>query len=79
VLAWPGRGLSWPSPLTDPFYIDQSVSPTRTLSWIDAFTSEPSAYAVPAASSACARLVRVEERRDRRGLFFGHQGVGSGT
>jgi len=38
--------------LMDPFYIDQSVSLTQTLGWIDAFTSEPSAYAVLAASSA---------------------------
>jgi FAD/FMN-containing dehydrogenase len=38
--------------LTDPFYIDQSVSLTQTLGWTDAFTSEPSAYAVLAASSA---------------------------
>ena len=38
--------------LTDPFYIDQSVNLTQTLGWIDAFTSEPSAYAVLAASSA---------------------------
>jgi FAD/FMN-containing dehydrogenase len=38
--------------LTDPFYIDQSVNLTQTLGWIDAFTSEPSAYAVLAQSSA---------------------------
>jgi FAD/FMN-containing dehydrogenase len=38
--------------LTDPFYIDQSVNLTQTLGWIDAFTAEPSAYAVLAASSA---------------------------
>ena len=38
--------------LTDPFYIDQSVNLTQTLGWLDAFTSEPSAYAVLAASSA---------------------------
>jgi FAD/FMN-containing dehydrogenase len=38
--------------LTDPFYIDQSVNLTQTLGWIDAFTSQPSAYAVLAASSA---------------------------
>jgi FAD/FMN-containing dehydrogenase len=38
--------------LTDPFYIDQSVNLTQTLGWTDAFTSEPSAYAVLAASSA---------------------------
>ncbi len=38
--------------LADPFYIDQSVSLTQTLGWLDAFTSEPSAYAVLAASSA---------------------------
>src|SRR6204780_3056520 len=38
--------------LMDPFYIDQSVNLTQTLGWIDAFTSEPSAYAVLAASSA---------------------------
>jgi FAD/FMN-containing dehydrogenase len=38
--------------LTDPFYIDQSVSLTQTLGWLDGFISEPSAYAVLAASSA---------------------------
>jgi FAD/FMN-containing dehydrogenase len=38
--------------LTDPFYIDQRVNLTQTLGWTDAFTSEPSAYAVLAASSA---------------------------
>jgi len=38
--------------LLDPFYIDQSVNLTQTLGWLDAFTSEPSAYAVLAASSA---------------------------
>jgi FAD/FMN-containing dehydrogenase len=38
--------------LTDPFYIDQSVNLTQTLGWTDAFTSEPSAYAVLPASSA---------------------------
>jgi FAD/FMN-containing dehydrogenase len=38
--------------LTDPFYIDQSVNLTQTLGWLDAFTSEPSAYAVLAQSSA---------------------------
>jgi FAD/FMN-containing dehydrogenase len=38
--------------LKDPFYIDQSVNLTQTLGWLDAFTSEPSAYAVLAASSA---------------------------
>ena len=38
--------------VTDPFYIDQSVNLTQTLGWTDAFTSEPSAYAVLAAGSA---------------------------
>jgi FAD/FMN-containing dehydrogenase len=38
--------------LADPFYIDQSINLTQTLGWLDAFTSEPSAYAVLAASSA---------------------------
>jgi FAD/FMN-containing dehydrogenase len=38
--------------LTDPFYIDRSVNLTQTLGWLDAFTSQPSAYAVLAASSA---------------------------
>jgi FAD/FMN-containing dehydrogenase len=38
--------------LADPFYIDQSVNLTQTLGWIDAFTSQPSAYAVLAESSA---------------------------
>jgi FAD/FMN-containing dehydrogenase len=38
--------------LADPFYIDQSVNLTQTLGWLDAFTSQPSAYAVLAASSA---------------------------
>jgi FAD/FMN-containing dehydrogenase len=38
--------------LKDPFYIDQSVNLTQTLGWLDAFTSEPSAYAVLAESSA---------------------------
>jgi FAD/FMN-containing dehydrogenase len=38
--------------LTDPFYIDQSASLTQTLGWLDAFTSQPSAYAVLAESSA---------------------------
>src|SRR5580658_719647 len=38
--------------LLDPFYIDRSVNLTQTLGWTGAFTSEPSAYAVLAASSA---------------------------
>jgi FAD/FMN-containing dehydrogenase len=38
--------------LKDPFYIDQSVNLTQTLGWIDAFTSQPSAYAVLAEGSA---------------------------
>jgi FAD/FMN-containing dehydrogenase len=38
--------------LLDPFYIDQSVSLTQTLGWTDAFTSQPSAYAVLALGSA---------------------------
>jgi FAD/FMN-containing dehydrogenase len=38
--------------LDDPFYIDQSVNLTQTLGWMNAFTSQPSPYAVLAASSA---------------------------
>jgi FAD/FMN-containing dehydrogenase len=38
--------------LLDPFYIDQNVSLTQTLGWTGAFTSQPSAYAVLAQSSA---------------------------
>jgi len=38
--------------LLDPFYIDRSVNLTQTLGWTGAFTSESSAYAVLAASSA---------------------------
>lgn len=38
--------------LLDPFYIDRSANLTQTLGWTGAFTSEPSAYAVLAASSA---------------------------
>jgi len=38
--------------LTDPFYVGQRANLTQTLGWMDAFTSEPSAYAVLAASSA---------------------------
>jgi len=38
--------------LADPFYIDRSANLTQTLGWIDAFTSEPSAYAVLAQDSA---------------------------
>ncbi|HUA28815.1 MAG TPA: FAD-dependent oxidoreductase [Streptosporangiaceae bacterium] len=38
--------------LKDPFYIDDSVALTQTLGWVDAWTSEPSAYAVLAQSSA---------------------------
>lgn len=38
--------------LHDPFYIDESVALTQTLGWTDAWTSEPSAYAVLAQSSA---------------------------
>jgi FAD binding domain len=38
--------------LGDPYYIDGSVALTQTLGWTDAWTSEPSAYAVLAASSA---------------------------
>jgi FAD/FMN-containing dehydrogenase len=38
--------------LKDPFFIDQSVNLTQTLGWVDAFTSQPSAYAVLAQSSA---------------------------
>lgn len=38
--------------LLNPFYIDQSVNLTQTLGWTDAFTSQPSAYAVLAADGA---------------------------
>jgi FAD/FMN-containing dehydrogenase len=38
--------------LLDPYYIDQSVGLTQTLGWTDAWTSEPSVYAVLASSSA---------------------------
>ncbi|HEX6526153.1 MAG TPA: FAD-binding protein [Streptosporangiaceae bacterium] len=38
--------------LRDPFYIDGSVALTQTLGWIDAWTSQPSAYAVLARSCA---------------------------
>jgi FAD/FMN-containing dehydrogenase len=38
--------------LRNPFYIDDSVALTQTLGWTDAWTSEPSTYAVLAASSA---------------------------
>jgi FAD/FMN-containing dehydrogenase len=38
--------------LKDPFYIDQSVNLTQTLGWTDAFTAQPSAYAVLAETSA---------------------------
>ena len=38
--------------LGDPYYIDDSVALTQTLGWTDAWTSEPSRYAVLAASSA---------------------------
>jgi FAD/FMN-containing dehydrogenase len=38
--------------LRNPYYIDGSVALTQTLGWTDAWTSEPSTYAVLAASSA---------------------------
>ena len=38
--------------LTDPFYIQENAALTQTLGWLDAFTSQPSAYAVLAQSSA---------------------------
>jgi hypothetical protein len=38
--------------LQDPYYIDEGVALTQTLGWTDAWTSEPSAYAVLAQSSA---------------------------
>jgi FAD/FMN-containing dehydrogenase len=38
--------------LRNPFYIDDSVALTQTLGWTDAWTSEPSTYAVLAQSSA---------------------------
>ncbi len=38
--------------LLDPFYIQEKAGLTQTLGWTDAWTSEPSAYAVLAASSA---------------------------
>ncbi len=38
--------------LLDPYYIDNSVALTQTLGWTDAWTSQPSVYAVLAASSA---------------------------
>ena len=38
--------------LADPYYIDDSVALTQTLGWTDAWTTEPSTYAVLAASSA---------------------------
>jgi len=53
--------------LADPFYIDQSVSLTQTLGWLDAFTSEPSAYAVLAESSAdVAAAVNFAREHDVR-------------
>lgn len=76
--------------LTDSFYLDQSVNLTQTLGWLDAFTAEPSAYAVLASSSAdvaaavnfargdhYARLLRAKERYDPDGLFTVHHGVGT--
>ena len=38
--------------LLDPFYIQQKAALTQTLGWTDAWTSQPSVYAVLAASSA---------------------------
>ncbi len=38
--------------LTDPFYIQENAALTQTLGWLDAFTSQPSSYAVLAQSSA---------------------------
>jgi FAD/FMN-containing dehydrogenase len=38
--------------LLDPFYIDESVALTQTLGWTDAWTSQPSVYAVLANCSA---------------------------
>ena len=37
---------------TNPFFIGDNVALTQTLGWTDAWTSEASAYAVPAQSSA---------------------------
>jgi FAD/FMN-containing dehydrogenase len=53
--------------LLDPFYIDQSVNLTQTLGWLDAFTSQPSAYAVLAESSAdVAAAVNFAREHDVR-------------
>jgi FAD/FMN-containing dehydrogenase len=38
--------------LLDPFFINESVALTQTLGWTDAWTSQPSVYAVLASSSA---------------------------
>jgi FAD/FMN-containing dehydrogenase len=53
--------------LMDPFYIDQSVNLTQTLGWLDAFISQPSAYAVLAESSAdVAAAVNFAREHDVR-------------
>jgi FAD/FMN-containing dehydrogenase len=53
--------------LMDPFFIDQSVNLTQTLGWLDAFTSQPSAYAVLAESSAdVAAAVNFAREHDVR-------------
>jgi FAD/FMN-containing dehydrogenase len=53
--------------LLDPFYIDQSVNLTQTLGWLDAFISQPSAYAVLAESSAdVAAAVNFAREHDVR-------------
>ena len=66
--------------LRNPFYIDGSVALTQTLGWTDAWTSEPSAYAVLAQSSADVAAAVNFAREHRVRLVVkggGHSYVGT--
>ena len=66
--------------LRDPFYIQQNAALTQTLGWIDAWTSQPSVYAVLASSSAdVAAAVNFAGRRQVRLVVkgAGHSYIGN--
>ncbi len=66
--------------LLDPYYIDQSVGLTQTLGWTDAWTSQPSVYAVLASSSADVAAAVNFARENRVRLVVkggGHSYIGA--
>jgi FAD/FMN-containing dehydrogenase len=66
--------------LKDPFYIQQNVALTQTLGWVDAWTSEPSVYAVLASNSADVAAAVNFARQNRVRLVVkgaGHSYIGN--